>query len=236
MKFLKILIFMLWQHLLKLDLQELVYRQLHCNDVIPDNLRGIWESNFEMMKGIGNLRFKRAIVPEDAINPDVNTLDLGDTSQSLVCMYIYARFLRKHGKYSCELVLSRTRVVPKWISQPRLEMYAALINGYTGEVVRRSFYNWHQSIKFTHSQITLHWIHDEEKQSKQWLWKVIEIQRFTSKQRWYCIQSKNRIADIGTRKGATQKEVNQSSILINGLSYTTWFYKIPDDGYWRCKA
>ena len=47
----------------------------------------------------------------------------------------------------------------------------------------------HQS---TDSQITLHWIHNEEKTLEQWLRnRVIEIQRFTSKQQWYYLKGSN---------------------------------------------
>ena len=78
---------------MKIALQNLVQRQLQWDDVIPDNLRSIWESNFDMMKEIGDLRFNRAIVPEDAIDLKMDTLDFGDASHSMVCVSIYGRFL-----------------------------------------------------------------------------------------------------------------------------------------------
>ena len=51
---------------MKLDLHELTLRQLDWDDMIPDQLRPIWLSNFEMMKELSNIRFRRTIVPEDA--------------------------------------------------------------------------------------------------------------------------------------------------------------------------
>ena len=65
---------------MKMDLQELVHRKLDWDDTIPDHLRPIWESNFKIMKDIGTLRFKRAIIPEDAVDLNINTLDFGDAS------------------------------------------------------------------------------------------------------------------------------------------------------------
>jgi len=127
---------------MKLGLQELVHRKLDWDDIIPDELRSTWEKNFEVMKKIGTLRFKRAIVPEDAANLNVNTLHFGDASQSLVCVCIYARFLRRNGQYSCQLIFSRTRVVPKGMTMPRAELYAALINTHTGEILKRSLQKW----------------------------------------------------------------------------------------------
>ena len=60
---------------MKMDLHTLVKRGLSWDDVMPDDLISVWISNFEMMQKIGNLRFKRAVVPEDAMNLDVNTID-----------------------------------------------------------------------------------------------------------------------------------------------------------------
>ena len=185
---------------MKIDLQELVHSKLDWDDAIPDDLRPLWESHFEMIKEIGNLRFKRAIVPEDAVNLDIQTLDFGDASQSMICSCIYARFKRKNGEYSCQLVLSRSRNVPKGMSLPRAELYAALLNTYTGEVVRNSFKNYYKlSFKFTDSQISLFWITNDQKPLKQWVRnRVIEIQRFTTNDQWFYVQSNDMIADINT--------------------------------------
>lgn len=206
---------------MKIDLQDLVQRQLNWDDIIPDNLRSIWESNFDMMKEIGDLRFNRAIVPEDAIDLKMDTLDFGDASHSMVCVSIYGRFLRRNGEYSCQLIFSRTRTVPKGTSQPRGELYAAVINTHTGEIVKRSLTTWHQSsIKLTDSQIVLHWISNENKPLKQYVrTRVIEIKRFTSNQDWFYVNTNNMIADIGTRKGATLKDVSRTSTWINGFDW-----------------
>eukprot|EP00794_Sanderia_malayensis_P001062 gene1062-biopygen292 len=206
---------------MKLDLQDLVQRQLDWDDVLPDSLRPLWESNFQMIQEIGNLKFKRAIIPEDAMSMDINTIDFGDASQSMVCVAIYACFHRQNGQYSSQLILSRTRCVPKGTSQPRSELYAALINTHTGEVVKRSLGKFHRSaVKLTDSQIALYWIDGEDKPLKQWVRnRVIEIRRFTEKDQWYYISTNNMIADLGTRKGATIDDVCSSSEWINGYNW-----------------
>ncbi|XP_066916884.1 uncharacterized protein [Clytia hemisphaerica] len=203
---------------MKLDLQELVHRKLDWDDKIPDELRPLWESHFDLMKEINNLKYQRAIIPEDAISLDLETIDFGDASQSTVCSCIYVRFKKKSGGSSCQLVLSRTRVVPKGMSLPRAELYAALINAYTGEVVRRSFNKYHKNaIKLTDNQASLFWITNDEKPLDQWVRnRVIEILRFTTANQWYYIQSDNNLADIGTRRGASIKDVDADSAWING--------------------
>lgn len=205
---------------MKIDLQELVHHKLNWDDKIPDNLRQLWESNFELIKEIGQLKFNRAIIPEDAINLDINTIDLGDASQSMACVAIYARFRRRNGEYSCQLIFSRTRTV-KDLTQPRAELYAALINCHTGEIVRRSISKWHRSsIKLTDSQIVLHWIDNDETPLKKWVRsRVIEIKRFTSRSQWIYVDTSNMLADIGTRRGATINDVNKDSVWINGYDW-----------------
>ena len=90
------------------------------DDVLPDNLRTIWTSNFELMQEIKGIAYRRAIVPRDAKNLNIFTLDTGDASSKLICAAIYARFERKCGSFSCQLVFSRSKVLPEGISIPAL--------------------------------------------------------------------------------------------------------------------
>ena len=71
-----------------MDLHKLVKRGLSWDDAIPDDLRSVWVSYFEMMQEIGNLRFQRAVVPEDAANLDINTIDAADASNKYAFKYL----------------------------------------------------------------------------------------------------------------------------------------------------
>ena len=82
---------------MKLNLHTLVERGLSWDDRIPDNLKPIWNSHFEVMHKIGKVKFKFAVVPEDAVNLNINTVDTADTSKKLACTTTYARFLKKDG-------------------------------------------------------------------------------------------------------------------------------------------
>ena len=53
---------------LKLDLMELRQRRLDWDDPVPNELKALWQTNFEMMQELGSIRYKRAIVPSDAAN------------------------------------------------------------------------------------------------------------------------------------------------------------------------
>ena len=48
---------------MKLDVRELHLRKLDWDDKIPDDLRKIWVSDFELINEIGKVTFQRAVVP-----------------------------------------------------------------------------------------------------------------------------------------------------------------------------
>ena len=92
---------------MKLDIHELHARKLEWDDRIPDDLRKIWISNFELMQEIGRVQFRRAVVPMDAVDLNVETIDTGDASKNLICCAIYVRFRKKCGSFSCQLIFAR---------------------------------------------------------------------------------------------------------------------------------
>ena len=90
---------------MKIDLRDLVSRGIQLKDKIPDELRPIWKSHFEMMSEIASLRYHRSVVPDDAVSLDIDTIDTGDASKMMACVAIYARFKRQNGKYSLDSIL-----------------------------------------------------------------------------------------------------------------------------------
>ena len=205
----------------KLDLRNLVMCNLNWDDEIPVNLKEIWMSNFKTLQEIGNIRFKRAIVPAEALNLTMETIDTADASQSLICVAIYARFKLKSGEYSCQLVLARSKLLPEDISIPRAELMAATLNASTGFIVKRALGHKHtKSYKVTDSQVALHWIGCTKTKLKTWVRnRVLEINRLTHIEDWGYVNSPDMIADMGTRKGATTSDVGPDSNWINGLPW-----------------
>ena len=91
---------------LKLDLSELSKRNFDWDDYVPDDLKNLWTNNFELIQKLGQVKFKKAVVPEDAVNLDMETIEMADASQNLACAIVYVRFKRKCGKFSCQLIFS----------------------------------------------------------------------------------------------------------------------------------
>ena len=163
---------------MKIGLHFLVQRKLNWDDAIPDDLRPLWETHFPMMQEIKNIKFNREIKPRDAISLNINTVGTtGDASKNIACIAIYARCERSNGEFLCQLVFSRSKLVPDSMSQPQSELFAAVLNAHTEEVVKRSLGKHHQSsTKLSDGQIALHWISNSDKHLKQWVQnRVIEI-------------------------------------------------------------
>lgn len=207
----------------KVDINQLTLRSLDWDDQIPDDLRQIWISNFEMMQELKDIRYKRAVVPEDAVNTDIETLCFGDASEVMVCVGIYVRFRRKSGGHSCQLLFGRSKVVPKDMSMPRAELLASSINAATSHVVKTSLGDVHKkSLMFTDSQVALHWISCTKTKLKLWVRnRVIEINRLVDFILWRYVDTKDNPADIGTRKGAGLPSVQPDGEWPNGKP---WMY------------
>ena len=206
---------------LKLDLHDLSSRKLEWDDLLPENLRELWCNNFNTIMKLKDLHYQRAIVPQDAATLDVTTLEFGDASQSLVCIAIYVRFKRKCGNYSSQLLFARSRIVPDEMSQPRGELYAAVVNTHSSEVVQKALKKYHKgSTKFTDSQIAFYWIMNDRRTLKTWVRnRVIEIRRCSDIATWRYVRSADMIADIGTRRCSSIEEIKPESLWFTGYPW-----------------
>ena len=202
---------------MKLDVSLLHQRCLNWDDPIPNELKNIWANNFDLMGEIANLSFARAVIPADAVNTDMETLDVADAGENMICAAIYARFKRRNGTYSCQLIFARTKIVHN-LSIPRAELEAALLNASTGHLVQLSLKNRHKgSLKLTDSQVVLHWLNCTRAALKMYVRnRVLEIVRLTGRENWRYIKSADNIADLGTRKGAKLADVGPDSNWLFG--------------------
>ena len=139
---------------LKLDLSKL--KGLDWDDFLPEDAIPLWKENFELISKLGLIRFKRAVVPEDAVSLDMETLEMSDSSLQIACAAVYCRFKRKNGEYSCQLLFARTKIVPPGTSIPRAELFAAVLNASTGHIVNLALKDYIKDrVHFTDSQVVL---------------------------------------------------------------------------------
>jgi len=68
------------------------------------------------------VKYSRCVIPEDAVNTQISTLDFGDASKSMAAVAIYTRVLRKNGEYSSQLIFARSKIISNDTTQPRAGM------------------------------------------------------------------------------------------------------------------
>ena len=162
---------------------------LDWDDVLPDELRPIWVSHFEMMQDISKIKFSRAVASEDAINLEIQAINVADARERLAGVAIYATFLRINRTHSCQLVFPRSKLTPDGLSQPSAELIASIMDTQTHEIISRKLQENHKGkMKLTDSQVVLHWLRSHEKAVKQWMRnQVVTILIVTDSLEWFQI-------------------------------------------------
>ena len=202
----------------KLDLRELSKRKLDWDDAVPDDLLAQWRTNFQTISDVSKLKFKRLIVPDDAVDLNIDTIEISDASLDMACAAVYGRFRRKSGGFSCQLIFARSKIIPEGLNIPRAELVAAVLNATTGYIVSSALDGFIvDRLHLVDNQIVLFWINNRRSVLKRWLRnRVQEITRLTDREKWNFIDSENNVADLGTRKGAKVCDVAEGSSWISG--------------------
>ena len=148
----------------KLDLKVLIHQRLDWDDVLPNELRTLWIDNFDMIQELGKLRFKRCVIPSDAANLNVFTINMSDATCNIACVAIYARVLRKNGEYSSQLVFGRSKILSDGTTQPKGELVAGKLNSQSGYVIQRSFgERFDGCLYMCDSQVALAWMNNYDR-------------------------------------------------------------------------
>ena len=167
----------------KIDLRELVNSSYDWQTpALTPTDHNEWLKNFDLMTELSTCTWPRSIIPTDYASNEVEFIGCGDASQNIVCAVCYIRTLKTDGTYSCQIVLSKTKLVPKGMTLPRAELFAAILNVHIVEIVKRSLERFpiKKCLYILDSEIALHWLASETKRLKPWVRNnVIEASRFT---------------------------------------------------------
>ena len=85
---------------LKVDVRELIDAGCGWDDRIPPECYKKWESNFHLIENIGNIKYNRVVIPENAESLSMEIICAGDASMDMVCATCYARFKLKGGSFT----------------------------------------------------------------------------------------------------------------------------------------
>ena len=59
-------------------------RSLDDDDNIPDDLISKWLKNLDTITEMREIKFRRCVIPEDAVSLDIGTIEISDASSKMV--------------------------------------------------------------------------------------------------------------------------------------------------------
>ena len=184
----------------KLNLHELCKLKLDWDDLVPANHLEKWIRNLEDMQSIREIKFRRSVIPAEAVSTDVEFITSVDASENIAIAVVHSRILMKNGEYYTQLVCAKSKLVST-STIPRAELKAATMGAILMHTVKVNFgEQFKKSIFVTDSTVALYWINQDQRPLQVAVRNaVIEIRRFTLVEQWFHIETHLNIADLGTR-------------------------------------
>ena len=93
---------------MKLDVSKAVKETSGWDEKVSVPLHDKWIDNFWTMHKLRGLQFQRARVPSDAFDTKVYLSGCVDAADNLKIVGVWARFKRKNGEFSCQLIIGRS--------------------------------------------------------------------------------------------------------------------------------
>jgi len=209
---------------LKIALAMLVDLGLGWRDPVPDDLLPMWigpEGNFAMIQDVRDLKWRRAVVPKDAVEMKVRLINIHDASKKVGIMGIYAGFKLHSGKWSCQRIFSRSTLTR--LTVPRNELLSSLLGAQGMYVCKMMLGDMFEAgISAGDSSISLAWECNIDARLKEWVFsRVRQIHRMEEGVSRYWVPTNENSVDIGTRGEVTLDDVNDESSWQNGMEWMT---------------
>ena len=208
---------------IKLDMCQITDLKLGWDDPLPQSLLEVWVSNLNDLQSLRNLQFNRSFIHPLAVSNKVELLVQVDASETIAMAVVHARTELPNGSFAARFVAAKSKLV-HLNTVPKGELKGAVLGASLAHVVRRSLGDRHiRTIFVTDSTIVLYWLNQDSRPLQTSVRNsVIEIRRLTDLKNWYHIDSKNNLADIGTRQAVI-------SDLAAGTDWQegNWWMKLP---------
>ena len=177
---------------------------------VTEETRAMWIKNFFRIHQMKGIQFQRARIPIDAENTNMELIAAADAANDLKICGVWARFKRKNGKYSSQLIIGRSLLAKENSTIPKEELEAATICSNLLWVVRKALEGWVTDyILISDSVITLCWITSEKKRlSLYHRNRVIQVRLNTDVEKLMFVRTTHNPADVGTRS----EKVNDDSV------------------------
>ena len=208
---------------MKVDLRQAVMETVEWDGVLTKETRSAWVRNFWRLHKLRGLQFSRPRIPEDAANTNLSLIAAVDAANDLKIVGVWARFERKNGEYSSQLIIGRSLLSRENSSIPREELEAAAIGSNLLWVVRNALQNWvtDDYLLLSDSLIALCWITSEHKRLSLFHRnRCNQVRMNTDLTKLYYVRSNFNPSDTGTRPDkVTENTVGPGSVWETGKDW-----------------
>ena len=210
---------------IKLDLSVITDLKLGWDDPIPDSYLSQWVMNLQDLQELRTLRFSRCYLDTAAISNEVELVVSVDASEKIAVACVHARSQLPDGSFACRFVAAKSKLV-HMSTVPRGELKAAVLGASMAQIVKRNLGSRVKRTLFvTDSTIVMFWLNQDQRPLQTAVRNsVIEIRRLSHVEQWFHIDSKNNLADLGTRD-AQHEDLVQGSEWQRGK----WWMTLPID-------
>ena len=119
-------------------LQELVRDSGEWDDPIPDEMKARWERWRGELTYLADIHIPRCYKDKDVDTPiNVELYNFSDASLTGYGQCSYLRLMDSHDNISCGLVMGKSRVGPRFVTIPRLELTAAELSVKVGNFLQK---------------------------------------------------------------------------------------------------
>ena len=111
---------------MKVDVSKAMKLTSSWDEQVPTILHDKWLDNFWKIQRLKGLQFQRPRVSKDALNTDLHLVGCVDAADELKIVGVWARFKRRNGTFSSQLVIGRS-LLSRGGTIPKEELEAATI-------------------------------------------------------------------------------------------------------------
>ena len=213
---------------MKLDVSDAVRETEDWDSVISAELHSKVIKNLWRLYKMKGLKFSRAMVPTDAADDKLHLLCCVDAAEKLKIVGVWARFRRKNGSFSCQLLIGRS-LLSRGGTIPKEELEALMIGSNLLWICRRALDDWLEDYSLLgDSVIALCWVSSEKKRLSLFHRnRCNQVRMNTSLEKIFHIRTEYNPSDLGTRPSKVlESDVGPDSVWEKGLD---WMRSDMDD-------
>ena len=206
---------------MKLDVSEAVKETEGWDQEVSFDLHSKVVKNMWRLYKLKGMKFSRAKVPIDAADSKLHLLCCVDAADKLKVVGVWARFRRKDGSFSSQLLIGRS-LLSKGGTIPKEELEALMMGSNLLWICRRALEDWLEDYSLLgDSVIALCWVTSEKKRLSIFHRnRCNQVRMNTSMEKLFHIRTEYNPADLGTRPSKVQDhDIGPDSVWETGLDW-----------------